>query len=67
MVLLDCVIEKNQFDIIEEVDLLVHTCTSLKGQYLRQYFCYCYEHAFQGKDIALKIIIKYIVASKILC
>jgi hypothetical protein len=69
MVLLDCVIEKNQFDIlqgkaiIEEMDLLVHTHTPLKVQHLRQYLCYYYRHvfigcAFQGKDIVLKIMKK---------
>jgi hypothetical protein len=69
MVLLDCVIEENQFDIlqgkaiIEEVDLLVHTHTPLKVQYLRQYLCYYYRHvfigcAFPGKYIVLKIIIE---------
>jgi hypothetical protein len=69
MVLLDCVIEKNQFDIlqdkaiIEEVDLPIHTHTPLKVQCLRQYLSYCYRHAyighaFQGNDIVLKIVKK---------
>jgi hypothetical protein len=41
-VLIDCVIEKNQFDIlqgkaiIKEMDLPIHTRTPLKLQYLRQ-------------------------------
>jgi hypothetical protein len=78
MVLLDCVIEENQFDIlqgkaiIEEVDSPIHTHTPLKVEYLKQYFCYCYKHAFighvfKGNDIVLKIIIEYIIASEILC
>jgi hypothetical protein len=61
-VLLDCVIEKNQYDIlqskaiIEGVDLPIHTHKPLKVQYLRQYLSYYYRHAyishaFQGNDI----------------
>jgi len=69
MVLLDCVIEKNQFDIlqdkaiIKEMDLPIRTRTPLKMQYLRQCHSYCYRHAyighaFRGNDIVLKIIRK---------